>query len=595
MTTFVIDLFGLWAVMAVTAVALFGWGVLTCRLLGIEQPRQVDTTTAWLGVAVVLGAVELVHLFLPIDWKVSLVFAVIGIAAALKASDHSEAHGVGRFFAQWCDALQRFAVLLRQQPIASVLLALVVAAWCLRAMGTPNNYDSGLYHFQSVRWLTEQPIVFGLGNLHWRLALNQSYFGFLALLNLAPFWNKGYAAGGLLLLLLTLATTLEIGFTQSSRWRNVIGAVILVFLGLVAGSIANPSPDNAVALLEIVIFLFLFCLLGQPRADEASRVRLATVLVFLCSAVVTTKFSSAGFAAGCLIVVVWVSVVRSRVLGRVLSFRFMLVMGLMVLVHIVRGYVLSGAPLFPATWFGAWTLPWAVPPGIAKFETAFIYSWARLPGAEIFAPALRDGTWVLTWFKALGPGSLALFAVGTGLALFNVAWLLLNRRACHDRAVYALYAPTAGGLIFWFVTAPDVRFLGATLVLYCALSIYLTASQLQLWRVLGANDLAPVAGKNVRQDDGKIVWGKRLSIAVFGLACLLSLRYVGLHSISLEGWKPLPQMSVVTKRTSSGAEIWVPDEGNQCWDAALPCASLFNEALRAGQYLSHPLFAVKPD
>ena len=89
MTTFVIDLFGLWAVMAVTAVALFGWGVLTYRLLGIELPRQVDTATVWLGVAVVLGAVELVHLFLPIDWKVSLVFAVIGIAAALKASDHS--------------------------------------------------------------------------------------------------------------------------------------------------------------------------------------------------------------------------------------------------------------------------------------------------------------------------------------------------------------------------------------------------------------------------------------------------------------------------------------------------------------------------
>lgn len=578
MTTLLLDWLGLWAVMAVAALALFGWGRLTLGFLGVRQPKQIESSTVWLGFCVVLGSVETLHLFLPIDWKVSLFFAVVGVSGAYA---HRRVPSGSAVLGMLCDVWCRTSRQLRQYPLPSLLLCLVIAVWCLRAMATPNNYDSGLYHFQSVRWMNEQPIVFGLGNLHWRLALNQSYFGFLALLNIAPFWNKGYAAGGLLLLLLTLATTLEIGFTQPGRWRNVFGAAVLVFLGLVAGSTANPSPDNAVALLEIAIFLFLFCFLKQDRAEDTGRVRLATVLVFLCSAVVTTKFSSAGFAAGCL-GVVFVTLVKFRALAQVLSVRFLLLMAVLVTVHVVRGYILSGAPLFPATWFGAWQLPWAVPPEMAKFETAFIYSWARLPGADMFAPALRDGTWVFIWFKALGSGSVALFVVATGLAVFNFSWLLYKKQACREMVVYALYAPTVCALLFWFVTAPDVRFLGAALVLYCTLSVYLTVSQFQSMGFFDAGSFA----KNC---------GRYFAPFVFTLACLLSLRYVGLNSISLDGWAALPLTPTLLKTTDTGATIYLPEVGNQCWNAALPCASLFNHELRTGQKLSHLLFTVKTD
>ena len=124
-------------------------------------------------------------------------------------------------------------------------------------MQLPIMYDSGLYHFASIRWLNEEAIVPGLGNLHWRLALNQSYFGFLALLNIAPYWNKGYAAGGLFLLLLTSASLCEFGLHSRSVWRTVVVIILSLYLCQIAGSISNPSPDIAISLLEIVVFLFL--------------------------------------------------------------------------------------------------------------------------------------------------------------------------------------------------------------------------------------------------------------------------------------------------------------------------------------------------
>jgi len=97
-------------------------------------------------------------------------------------------------------------------------------------MGLSNNFDSGLYHFGSIRWLNEYPIVPGLANVHWRLAMNQSYFGFLSLVNIYPLWNKGYAVGGLFLLYLASFSLLKIAQTQKRSWRWVVGGVFLFIL-----------------------------------------------------------------------------------------------------------------------------------------------------------------------------------------------------------------------------------------------------------------------------------------------------------------------------------------------------------------------------
>jgi hypothetical protein len=82
-------------------------------------------------------------------------------------------------------------------------------------MEAPGSYDSGLYHFGSIKWLNEAPLIPGLANVHMRFGFNQSYFGFLALSNLAPYWNKGYAAGGLFILLLTALTIFQLPFCLS--------------------------------------------------------------------------------------------------------------------------------------------------------------------------------------------------------------------------------------------------------------------------------------------------------------------------------------------------------------------------------------------
>ena len=38
------------------------------------------------------------------------------------------------------------------------------------------NYDSGLYHVQTIKWIQNFPVIPGLGNFHGRFAFNSMYF-----------------------------------------------------------------------------------------------------------------------------------------------------------------------------------------------------------------------------------------------------------------------------------------------------------------------------------------------------------------------------------------------------------------------------------
>lgn len=571
MTNLVIDLFVLILVLIGTGAVLFGWGNLTWRCLGMSLPIKLSTLTIWLGFCVVLSVLELIHLFVPINWLVTIGVAAVG------------------FFGLWYktsppvrNVLNTLIVAFKQYPWQSLIVIIMILLWCMRAMGVPNNYDSGLYHFQSIRWLNEEPIVLGLGNLHWRLALNQAYFGFLALLNFAPFWNKGYATGGLFLLILTLLTIFQIAQKQTIQWKYSIGLVLFLSLGFVAASIVNPSPDNPVTLLEIVLFLYLF-LLAQSVAKEGEKtpdyVHCATAVSFLCVVVVLTKFSSVGFAIGCILCLA-LMLLRSKTFARVMTIRAILVLTLFISVHMLRGYFLSGAPLFPSTILGAWQLPWAVPSQVAITETEMIFSWARRQGLDFASQGALNGGWFFAWIQATSPLLKWGFVLSLFLMCLNTVRFFKSKQAVVRRSASLLYMPILIGLLFWFMTAPDVRFLGANHVLFFSLSLYLTLQS------QGSNT---VLGSRIQ----RLQKNRHVGLLVFMIVVLISIRYLGTTSLSFSGWSEVPQISTESRQTKAGQNINVPMLGNQCWDSVLPCASIFNNALNAEKNRMYMIFSVK--
>jgi hypothetical protein len=584
--------------LSVATLALSGWGILFYRLLGLRISRNIDTRTIWLGLVVILFGSEFIHLFFPLDWKVSLGIAVVGCATGVvsapsvyKSSIRSALH-----------VLQRF-------PFLAAVVCLVVVIWCLAALRAPTNFDSGLYHFGSIRWLNEYPIIPGLGNLHMRFAFNQSYFNFLALANIYPFWNQGYLAGGLFLLFLTTATLAETAHREKKSWHWIVGAALFVYLASLTTGISNPNPDTAIALFQIAIFLFLFRALtfigycrtpnslrsaeGQLVSLQNSDCLLKDLILVLCisGAIVTIKLSSVAFAAGCGVVALFYFfrniIIKINVLLKAIVFLI-----IFELLHVVRGSLLSGAPFFPSPFAAIWSFDWAVFYGVANYESKLIYSWARAPGVLHPDQVLSNWAWLLPWFKRLPSYFTASVCITTGLAVWAIACIKFGTRKnlVHLRPLTTLFIPISLSFVFWFFTAPDPRFLGSVLILYIVITGWLVS------QILGISSRG--YAELTQSLDKKIV----MMMAVCGIG-MCALKVMGAQSLRLDGWPPIQVARVERMNTLSGLEVYVAIESGQCWNENLPCAPQFNEnlklkwfdksMLRQGDFFSRPYFSFK--
>lgn len=546
------DLTGLLVILVLTTFALAGWGRLVVRWTGLPRATAISTLEIWLGFAIVIGIVELLHLIVPIDWRMSLALAVIGIVGFF-AIDRP----VGRLQVL---VLARFV---RAYPWTVVLFTLVSLIWCSRAMSFPTNYDSGLYHFSAIRWLNEYPLVPGLGNLHGRLAYNQSYFSFVALMNIAPIWNKGYAAAGVFLLLLTAVTVLGLSL---HRLRGGVWVVVflLISLGLYAKSLSSPTPDLPVVLLQVVIFLVLVKLVVDQEGPDKAIMLCGAVLLLLCFVIVTVKLSAAIYALMS-IIIAWPMLANGFIENRMVAAKVLVICIVIGVTHVIRGYVLSGVPLYPSTFAGAWHLEWAMPIESVKSEANWIYSWARRPGLPP-EQVLGDWQWLGFWLEAIPVSRRLTLGFILLFVLLNLYLTCRYKARCRIREPYILYIPLVASVLFWFMTAPDWRFLGFIPGLLAIVSGWLFIRRLQeVGLICSTSKLKP---------------GRPLSSTLAIAVALMVLELVRLKGVSLSGWQEIPSISTQVKITDSGLQVHVPITGDQCWNASLPCTPYFSAMLR---------------
>jgi hypothetical protein len=566
------DLIVLLLVLGLTAITLWGWGKLTWRFLGIAQPPQLRVLTVWLGFCILVALLEIIHLFVEIDWRVTFVFVAVGMFGC-RFSENRECLFNSPVSAPVKKNIRTSfltSTAIKHHFLVGVTGFLIIVTWCLLAMRTPLMFDSGLYHFGSIRWLNEHPIVPGLGNLHWRLALNQSYFGFLAFLNIEPYWGRGYAAGGLFLLLLTTFTLFEVAKAQSLLWKWIFGGILFSFLCLLSVHLANPIPDTAIAILQVTIFLFLFCTLTYPikadLTDDTNLLSLQVVLLFLCLTITTIKLSSLGFAATSFMLVV-VSIFRQlpkKLPGHVLIRTFGLI-GLFALVHIGRSYLLSGTPFFPSPFGGIWSLSWAVPFGVASHESQLIYAWAKQPGVQSIGEVPLGFGWMSAWWLTI-PKTIKYLLVTSTLLILPTLILRHLSTAVRENKANLIFLPIGVAFAFWFFTAPDPRFLGATVILYFTLIVYVFLLYIS---------------ERITQRVGKFrsTTRKALSLMVILGMGFLFVRW-SLFSVSApSGWSDLPLSERVIQANRMGYQVYVPTKGTQCWNSELPCTFVLDDGL----------------
>ena len=129
---------------AILAVSYLGMGWACSLVLKIDLPlKEKPFLLIWLGWAVALLLIQILNLFIPIAITASLSLLILGTIFA-----------VIFFKMEFKD--KKFPSLLRVFPALVVIAALCIA---ILSMSSPTIFDDGLYHFNSIRWLNEYPIV----------------------------------------------------------------------------------------------------------------------------------------------------------------------------------------------------------------------------------------------------------------------------------------------------------------------------------------------------------------------------------------------------------------------------------------------------
>lgn len=537
---------------------LMGVGSLVGRLLGARTWNSAGLfTNFWIGWAALVGLLQLWNLWLPITGVALVVVVAIGLVG----------------LALW--AREQFPRLRRIGPAhlgLAIVWLLLAGVSALQASGPLTEGDSGDYHLGSVAWAKAYPVVRGLGNLFPRLAFNQSFFLYAALLDIGPFLQNSYQlANGLLEFVLVgqclwalwhLLRDREQVYLTDLFFTLMLGPVLLQITDERFRSLA---PDPAMFFLGVALFgAVMHFLFERKNSGETAEVEVLRILL-MGTVGIACKLSFIGFAAAASLVVL--GVYWKEKLANAMNRAIFLVaecapvVALVIVPWVVRGALLSGYPAFPST-FGALAVEWRVPATLAREE----FDWIQLRARNPNLPAnqvVPNRHWLGAWIKSLPNSVVKPFEIAACIALFMALGLAWSRiRGTSGKALLLLIIPIVS-LVVWFFLAPSPRFAGASFWILLVAMILVAGVYLF--------DLTSPAHK----------------LATIGL-CLVFFIWVSPFtsyqppSRAKDLLVPTKSVSVPSYQTvelDSGLKVNVASAADGCWDIPLPCTSEFRPTL----------------
>jgi len=601
-----------WSV-AVLGMGLFIRGLITRSRSSESHPNKGEmqfTIAGFLGLMGFSSLAGCLNLFVPIDTHVSLVLMALGWALMLA---------------------ERRTALAWFNKSRTVVCAVIFGYVCLVPVTPIENYDTGLYHWPTVKWLIQEPVVPGLANLNCNFGLNSLWYPLVAAIDIIPkcLCSPTFIANCLAMFFYGVGAFLSLKsfFGGARDLSNLFMAWAAVpWLWKVRDVMNSPSPDLPVLLSILLIFYLLILSLERPESRSVG-LTLATILSGFAVSIKLVAAPLLPIVGGWCLVDLWLARYplsacpgrdhgpdKSRTRNAMLV--VLAITSSVLFVWVVRGIFLSGCPVYPSTIGCLRGLKWAVSPESAKNMSLVIQAWARSPGPG-FMDSLNNWNWVPNWLMrnaALEVGLMVLLFLGICLLTF----VAVRHGACRvNKSLFLVPALIAlSGVFFCLFSAPALRY--AYGYLFTLMILLLSDGVLSLRSILSADGtgvgnrgfmvlgilvlglsiIALLSRKDIRDILSALVF---FAGSIFGLLSAVSVRrrqasfWIFCVALLLSGdvargalaiknfsaWGHFPHVTVREKVTSQGFIVREPVGTDQCWDTRLPCVPLVPEGLRA--------------
>jgi len=392
------------------------------------------TETILLGLCISNTLASYLSLWLPLSSKALLALLALSLLAWKKVN-------VGEIVKS---IKQHQAILWMSLPFIAIAL--------LIAIGTPNNYDTGLYHLQSIKWIETYPAVPGLANLHGRFGFNPNIFTLFALTSAKDLFSQEVFVLNFVVFIIVLTYLLH-QFKQSFQQGglSVLGvwyAILLIIL-LKLPNLAAPSPDY----LTTVLPIFLFAR-WKTIGFDSTQTTLGNYLPFITLSIYVITIKLAAIP----ILLLSIALLIKHPPKQHQWLKMLLWLGWILLPWLLRNILISGWLIYPLEALDLFNFDWKVPIEKVALEKLSLTGWARNPGpGYLHSATLSFGNWFPIWWKNLSILNSLLLIGGVVLPIMLfVAYLIKKVKASAQTNVMILSA--WAGILFWLFLAPDWRF-----------------------------------------------------------------------------------------------------------------------------------------
>jgi len=524
--------------------AILGIGTLGYILYRIWVNKKNDATVvenAVLGMALISAVANWANLFFTISIFIQISVLLIGWGSFLYAICKKDF----------------------PKPSKSIFFAatvLLIGMSFLRANIAPSYHDSGLYGLQNVLWYNTTPLPLGLANLHGRFAYNSSWLAFASVIQFPT--GDFFFSGELLLLFISFITLFSIEKSLKREWSPSIiyGLLIsLVFLTPVLGTftLSSIATDYPVFWLTIISAWINLRLL-EHKIQSTHAIWFTTIL-FLWG--ITLKLS----AFPLFFIVLSQLILEKKKVSRILK---SLIKGISPFAFfflapwIIRFFLMSGCFFYPISFTCIEGIKWGTSISSVKWMSNHIQQMAIINTQnpiEIplfwFTDKLLLKSWWNRYFNYAETWVLFFF-IGLGIIIYALA--RKNKTQNHE---ILLLLPYAGGLAFWFFTAPALRF-GSGYIWTIALLLLSFGSYHILRR------------KTSKTKKITLIFIQTLLFGLLVLSLTRRIAYLLPQDLS-QHWiipAPVPTIEFYSKEIS-GIEFHYPVKDDLlCWGEKLPCA-----------------------
>lgn len=444
--------------------------------------------------------------------------------------------------------IKRNVRLLAASGIFIFLLVLIVLFVAGRVNGFPDHYDTDLYHAQTVRWIKEFPVVPGLGNLHLRLAFNNSWFLLAAFTDTFDFQNKSYHLLNSFFYIVTVGIVLAricAGLRGVMNLCTLYCMVVCIPLVLYLDGVNSLSTDVASNLLAVLVVSEVLDAL--ERGVNPSHVLFLAALVGFG---ITLKLILVPFIIIPFLLLFFIHSLDSDTAPAVVTLRAALgivtLMSLILCPWLIRGLIQTGYLFWPVPDFDLFVFDWKIPVSYIKQELLWIRSWPFNATPDVFVH-YGLGHWLAGWAQQY---RYIIAAVIVVICLFNFTLQQSAALAPWRRQLLMLHLAQSIAVTYWIVNAPDFRFGFGLIISYLG--------------VMVAACLRPLTHHRY--------FGQVIGILVFGQFSIYTLTSIASHPLNYSELPSYAEYPIQPFRFVSGLEVQVTiSPEDRCGNALIPC------------------------